>query len=110
MMTRFLFASALLVFAAACGPSTESYSCDTPSIHACSTAAITGGTLTNKTCTGGTVVSSCASTGIIGRCVVTTTLSSSTTGTVTTVYFTGGDIAAGETTCKAQTGGVWSTT
>lgn len=108
-MLRQIVAVVSLFVVAACGPSTESFSCNNEPNKSCSTVSITGGTLTDKTCTSGVSIESCATTGIIGRCTVNSLFGgaacpSGATCSSNFVLYTGGDAAAAQASCTTLTG------
>lgn len=111
-MIRRVVATVSLFLAVSCGPSTDSFSCDNAANKSCSTVSITGGTLTDKTCTSGSPIASCATAGIIGRCTLNSLFGgaacpSGATCSSNFVVYTGGDTAAGQASCMTL-GGTWS--
>lgn len=113
MGTRW-FAALLLLGAVGCGSSSDSFSCQNTASNACLTVTVSGGTFTTKDCGQvATLVSSCPTTGIIGRCAVNNLGSvagscpSGTTCSATYYFYTGADPTASQTTCTAL-GGTWT--
>ncbi len=109
-MIRRVVAVVSLFVVAACGPSTDTFSCNNTTSKSCSTVSITGGTLTDKTCTGGSAtIESCATAGIIGRCTLNglfggAACPSGATCSSNFVLYTGGDAAAAQASCTTLTG------
>lgn len=112
MVNRVLALLAVLV-AASCGSSSDSVSCNNEANFSCSTISVTGGTLTEKTCTSGVMVSSCSTANVIGRCTLNglfggAACPSGATCSSFFVVYMGGDAAGGQAGCT-QVGGTWST-
>lgn len=111
-MIRRAVAAVSLFLAVSCGPSTDTFSCNNVPNKSCSTVSITGGTLTDKTCTSGVSIESCATTDIIGRCTLGSLFGgaacpSGATCSSNFVVYTGGDVAAAQASCTTLTG-TWS--
>jgi hypothetical protein len=107
------FAVLAVAFAAACGSSSDTFSCNNSTTMACITYSISGATFTNKACSQGTLSASCSTTGIIGHCTVPNVNSlfacpSGATCSTMLYIYTGGDTAAGQAQCTTL-GGTWST-
>lgn len=113
LKTRQIVAVASLFLVAACGPTTDSLACNNAPNKSCATVTVTGGTITPKTCMAGELVTSCATTGVIGRCSIPglpagSTCPESATCTNGFVVYTDGDVTAAQAACTSVSG-TWST-
>ena len=103
-----ILAVVLSLAAAACGGPTT-FSCNLPSMHQCSTISVVGGTLTSTTCSG-TVVDSCPTAGVLGRCTIVMAVTGVANATQTSVadYYAGANLPQAQAGCTGAMG-TWTT-
>lgn len=109
-MNRLFLIAAVTSMASACGPGMDNFSCNSTDAFRCTTIAISGGTFTDKTCNAPfTMIASCATTGLVGRCTINggaglVTCPADATCTVTRSFYTGADVAAAQADCTSNNG------